>query len=201
MKLFGPLYDRVLIWSTHRLAPAYLGFLSFIEAIFFPVPPEVMLAPMCLAKPKRGFAYAGISLVLSMLGALIGYYLGSHLFDAAKPLLERLHMLDKIEGGVNTIRSLSNWQVFWFLVAAGFTPIPLMVFTWASGIVGVPLVPFLLGMVIGRGKRVFLVALAIFLGGARAEAALRRWIEPIGWAVMALLIGAVLYFAFRTFAG
>jgi hypothetical protein len=56
-------------------------------------------------------------------------------------------------------------------------------------------------MVIGRGKRVFLVALAIFLGGARAEAALRRWIEPIGWAVMALLIGAVLYFAFRTFAG
>ena len=198
MKLFGPLYDRVLIWSTHRLAPMYLGFLSFIEAIFFPVPPEVMLAPMCLAKPRSGYWYAFISLVLSMLGALVGYYLGSHLYEAAKPLLAQLHLLDKIESGVETIRSLSNWEVFWFLVAAGFTPIPLKVFTWASGIVGVPLLPFIMGMIIGRGKRVFLVALAIHLGGARAEAALRRYIEPIGWAVMALLAGLLLYFAYNS---
>ena len=197
MKIFGPLYDRALIWSTHRFAPAYLGFLSFIEAIVFPVPPEVMLAPMCLAKPRRGFTYAGISLAFSMLGALVGYYLGSHLFDAAKPFLERIHMLDKIESGVQTIRSLSAWQVFWFLVAAGFTPIPLKVFTWASGIVGVPMLPFIFGMVIGRGKRVFLVALAIFLGGNRAEAALRRYIEPVGWVASILLAAAVMYFIIR----
>lgn len=200
MKIFGPLYDRALIWSKHKFAPAYLGFLSFIEAIFFPVPPEVMLAPMCLAQPRRGFWYASISLFFSMLGALVGYYLGSHVFELVKPLLAKLHMLDKIEEGVATIRSLSNWEVFWFLVAAGFTPIPLKVFTWASGIVGVPMLPFIFGMIIGRGKRVFLVALAIFLGGERAEAALRRYIEPVGWVASVILVAAIGYLVIKSLA-
>ena len=136
-----------------------------------------------------------------MLGALVGYYLGSHLFEVSKPLLAQLHLLDKIESGVETIRSLSNWEVFWFLVAAGFTPIPLKVFTWASGIVGVPMLPFIFGMIIGRGKRVFLVALAIAIGGNRAEAALRRYIEPIGWVASVILVAGIAYLIFKSMAG
>ena len=77
------------------------------------------------------------------------------------------------------------------LVLAGFTPIPLKIFTWASGIVGVPMLPFLASMVVGRGKRVYLIALAIRLGGERAEAALHRYIEPIGWVAMALLAALI----------
>ena len=81
------------------------------------------------------------------------------------------------------------WKAFWMLVAAGFVPVPLKVFTWASGIVGMPLLPFIGGMVIGRGKRVFIVAGVIRLGGPKAEAALHRWIEPIGWAILVLIVG------------
>jgi hypothetical protein len=83
-------------------------------------------------------------------------------------------------------------------VLAGFTPIPLKFFTWASGIVGVPLFPFMASMAVGRGKRVFLVAAAIRIGGVRAEAALRRYIEPIGWAAMVLLAAGVAYLVWKS---
>ncbi|RZA15346.1 MAG: DedA family protein, partial [Lysobacteraceae bacterium] len=190
MKLFGPLYARALSWSRHPRAPTLLGGLSFAEAIVFPVMPEVMLAPMCLAQPKRGFWFATISLGFGLLGAIVGYLLGHYAYELVKPLLQALGWLDKIEAQVAQLREIvaeSPWKAFWLLVVAGFTPIPLKIFTWASGIVGVPFLPFMASMAIGRGKRLFLVALAIRLGGERAEKALHRWIEPIGWIVLLLL--------------
>ncbi len=200
MKIFGPIYERTLRWAKHRNATWLLAFLSFIEAIFFPIPPEVMLAPMCLAQPRRGFWFAGISLAASMVGAVIGYYLGHFAFEALKPLLSSLHMLDKIEQGIAVVQeksATSPWSVFWFLVLAGFSPIPMKVFTWASGIVGVPMLPFLASMFVGRGKRVFLIALAIRLGGERAERALHRYIEPVGWAALAILAALVGYLVWK----
>ena len=200
MKLFGPMYERTLRWARHRNATWLLAFLSFIEAIFFPIPPEVMLAPMCLARPKRGFWFAGVSLAASMAGAVIGYYLGHYAYAALKPALASLHLLDKIEAGIAVVReksAVSPWSVFWFLVLAGFSPIPMKVFTWASGIVGVPMLPFLLSMLVGRGKRVFLIALAIRLGGERAERALHRYIEPVGWAALAILAALVGYLVWK----
>ena len=194
MKLFGPLYERALVWARHPKAPALLGGLSFAEAIVFPLPPEVMLAPMCLSQPKRGFWFATISLAGSLLGAVIGYLLGHYAYELVKPMLESLGWLAKIDAQVVHLREVtaeSPWNAFWLLVIAGFTPIPLKIFTWASGIVGVPMLPFLASMFIGRGKRVFLVALAIRLGGERAEKALHRYIEPVGWAVLALLAGVI----------
>ena len=194
MKLFGPLYERALVWARHPKAPALLGGLSFAEAIVFPLPPEVMLAPMCLSQPKRGFWFATISLAGSLVGAVIGYLLGHYAYELVKPMLESLGWLAKIDAQVVHLREVtaeSPWNAFWLLVIAGFTPIPLKIFTWASGIVGVPMLPFLASMFIGRGKRVFLVALAIRLGGERAEKALHRYIEPVGWAVLALLAGVI----------
>ncbi len=200
MKVFGPIYERTLRWAQHRNATGLLAFLSFIEAIFFPIPPEVMLAPMCLARPKRGFWFAGVSLAASMAGAVVGYYLGHYAYAALKPALASLHLLDKIEAGIAVVReksAVSPWSVFWFLVLAGFSPIPMKVFTWASGIVGVPMLPFLLSMLVGRGKRVFLIALAIRLGGERAERALHRYIEPVGWAALAILAALVGYLVWK----
>ena len=194
MKLFGPLYERTLTWARHRHAPTYLTGLSFAEAVVFPVPPEVMLAPMALSQPRRGFWFATLSLAGSLAGALVGYALGHFAYELVKPLFEALGWIDKINAQVESLREIaarSPWQAFWLLVVAGFTPIPLKIFTWASGIVGVPLLPFMAGMAIGRGKRVYLVALAIRLGGARAEAALRRYIEPIGWVAIVLLLAAL----------
>ncbi|MCI2243690.1 MULTISPECIES: YqaA family protein [Xanthomonas] len=200
MKIFGPLYERAISWSRHRRAPALLTGLSFAEAIVFPVPPEVMLAPMSLAQPRRALWFATLSLLGSLAGAMIGYLLGHFAFAAVQPLIEWLGWTQKIDAQVSHLREViaeSPWRAFWLLVLAGFTPIPLKIFTWASGIVGVPLLPFLASMLVGRGKRVYLVAGAIRLGGPRAEAALRRWIEPLGWVASAILALLVVWVIWR----
>lgn len=204
MKLFGPLYERAISWARHPRAPTLLTMLSFFEAIIFPVMPEVMLAPMALAQPKRGFWFATLSLAGSMAGAMVGYFLGHYAFEALKPLFAALGMLPAIESGITTVQAKmveSPWAVFGFLVLGGFMPIPMKVFTWASGIVGVPMLQYVPSMLIGRGKRVYLLALAIRLGGERAEATLRRWIEPIGWVSSALLLALIGWVVWKANAG
>ena len=194
MKLFGPLYERTIALARHPRAPAYLVFLSFIEAIIFPIMPEVMLVPMCVAKPRRAFWFATLSLAGSMVGAVVGYFLGHYAFEALKPMFAAIGMLHGIESGIAIVQAKmaeSPWAVFTFLVLGGFMPIPMKIFTWASGIVGVPMLPYLASMAIGRAKRVFLLALVIRLGGERAEATLRRYIEPVGWVATVLVVGLV----------
>lgn len=200
MKLFAPLYARALVWARHERAPTFLGVLSFAEAIIFPIMPEVMLAPMCLAQPRRGFLYATISLAGSMLGAVVGYLLGHYAFEAVRPVLEAMGMLGSVNAGIATVQAKmaqSPWAVFGFLVLGGFMPIPMKVFTWASGIVGVPWLPYLASMAVGRGKRVYLLALAIRLGGERAERALHKYIEPVGWAVVILVLALLAWLLLR----
>lgn len=199
MKLFRPLYERALRWAAHPYAEWYLALLSFVEAIIFPVAPEIMLAPMVLARRDRWFRYASVSLVCSLLGALVGYALGHYAFDALRPVFADLGWLPSIDARVAQLKadvSAHPWTAFWTLVAAGFVPVPLKIFTWASGIVGIPLPAFVAGMFVGRGKRVYLLAGLIRLGGERAEAALHRWIEWIGWAVIALVVVLVIYLKF-----
>lgn len=193
MQVFRPLYVKAMVWSRHRHAPALLTLLSFVEAIFFPVPPEMMLAPMSLAQPKRALWFATLSLMGSMVGMFIGYALGYYAIEMAMPLVERLGYLEEFE----SIKQQAAENGFLLLVIAGFTPIPFKIFTIASGAVGVPLLPFFFGALIGRGKRVYLVAGAIRLGGARAEAALHRYIEPIGWVALALLAAVIAWLVMR----
>lgn len=192
MALFAPLYARAMRWSAHRHAPAYLGLLSFCEAIFFPIPPEVMLAPMTLAQPKRWFWFATISLVCSTLGALVGYAIGFWAIDLVTPWLLELGYGERFE----QVKQVARDDGFWFLLIGGFTPIPFKLLTLASGAVSMPLLPFVAGAVIGRGKRVYLVTGLIRLGGEKAEAWLRRNIERVGYAVMLLLVLVVAAFKF-----
>ena len=194
MKLFGPVYERALAWAKHPRATWLLAALSFAEAIFFPVPPEVMLAPMCVAQPRRGFFFAALSLAASLAGAVVGYLLGHYAYELVRPLFETLGWAGHIDEGVRWLgakAAQSPWTAFWALVLVGFAPIPLKFVTWAAGIIGMPMLPFLASNAVGRGKSVFLIALAIRLGGERAERALHRYIEPIGWAATALLVVGV----------
>jgi len=115
-----------------------------------------------------------------------------------------LGMLHGIESGIAIVQAKmaeSPWAVFTFLVLGGFMPIPMKVFTWASGIVGVPMLPYIASMAIGRAKRVFLLALVIRMGGERAEATLRRYIEPVGWAATVLVLGLVGWLVVKAQAG
>ena len=199
MRLFRPLYEFALRWAAHPRAEWYLAGLSFVEAFIFPIAPEVMLAPMTLAKPARWARYAAISLFFSLLGSFVGYALGHFAFHALRPLLADIGWLPTLDDLVNQLRGElgeNPWKAFWMLVIAGFVPIPLKIFTWASGIVSLPLPAFVAGMLIGRGKRVFLVCGVIRLGGQRMEQTVHRWVEWIGWGVLALIVFLVIYFRY-----
>jgi membrane protein YqaA with SNARE-associated domain len=203
MKLFEPMYHWAMAWARHPRAPLLLTVFSVGEAVIIPVPPEVMLAPMCLAQPRQGFRFASLTLAGSMVGATIGYALGHYAYALLIPLFESLGWSGRIDEQVSHLRDLaagSPWRTFWLFVLAGFTPIPLKIFTWAAGIVGVPFLPFMASMLVGRGKRVFLIAGAIRLGGERAERMLREHIEKVGWAALGLLGIALAYVGWRILA-
>jgi len=191
MRLFGKLYARVLVWARDPKALYYLCGLSFVEAFIFPIMPEVMLAPMMLGKRHRAFFYANISLLFSLLGSLVGYSLGHWAFHALTPLLQSLHLYAPIQVGVENLRMQMNqhWlELLLVLMLAALQPVvPMKFVTWAAGIVGVPLVPFLVCIMLGRGKRVWLLALLIRLFGERAERILHKHIEWIGWAALLAL--------------
>jgi membrane protein YqaA with SNARE-associated domain len=197
MRLFGKVYARVLVWARDPRAVHYLCGLSFVEAFIFPIMPEVMLAPMMLGKRHKAFFYANISLLFSLLGSLVGYALGHWAFQALHPVLDSLHLLAPIERGVDNLRTQMNqhWLgLLLVLTLAALQPVvPMKFVTWASGIVGVPVLPFLLCMAVGRGKRVWLLALLIRLFGERAERVLHRHIEWIGWAALTALIGLAVW--------
>lgn len=193
MRIFGPIYDRALLWAAHRHAPAYLAGLSFAESTFFPVPPDVMLVPMVLARPERAWYFAGLTTIASVLGGLLGYLIGAYAFGWIQPWLETTHYHAPFVAAQESFR---QWG-FWFIFVAGFSPIPYKVFTIAAGVIGMPLLPFIAGSVIGRGGRFFIEAALIRAGGAAAAARIRHHIEWLGWAVVALVIVIIVIFQFR----
>jgi membrane protein YqaA with SNARE-associated domain len=192
MRMFASLYERAIVWARHRHAVRYLAGLSFVEAFIFPVMPEIMLAPMMLAEPRKAFRFANWSLLFSLLGSLVGYSLGHFAYEALKPFLESLHLLAPIQKGVASLQEdmqAHSFGLYIVLAMAALQPVvPMKFVTWASGIVGVPVLPFLICMMIGRGKRVWLLALLVRLFGERAEQMLRKHIEWIGWAVIVAII-------------
>lgn len=189
MKLFSALYSQVLSWSRHPKAPWYLGGLSFMESSFFPIPPDVMLAPMSMAQPRRAWWFALITTVTSVLGGLLGYAIGHFALDALLPWLQDSRYWPAYQASMVWFEEWGVWAVF----IAGFSPIPYKVFTIAAGALSMALLPFTLASVIGRGARFFLVAGLMAWGGARMEAMLHRTIDWIGWATVALVaVAAVL---------
>jgi membrane protein YqaA with SNARE-associated domain len=200
--MFSSLYERAIVWARHRHAVRYLAVLSFVEAFIFPVMPEVMLAPMMLAQPRKAFRFANWSLLFSLLGSLVGYSLGHYAYEALKPLLESMHLLAPIQKGVANLQQdmqAHSLGLYIVLAMAALQPVvPMKFVTWASGIVGVPVLPFLICMLIGRGKRVWLLALLVRVFGERAEQMLRKHIEWIGWAVIvAIILLAAWWFLLR----
>lgn len=188
MRIFSSLYRRTLAWSRHPHAPWYLGGLSFAESSFFPIPPDVMLAPMCLANPARAWRLALLTTAASVAGGLFGYLIGHHAFEAIEPLLLDAGYWDRYQVAVTWFERWGFWAVF----VAGFSPIPYKVFTIAAGALSMALLPFTLASLIGRGARFYLVAGLMAWGGARMEAALHRHIDRLGWATVALVaVGAL----------
>ncbi len=188
MNIFSPLYDLAMRWARHRHAPWYLGGLSFAESSFFPIPPDVMLAPMSLANPARAWWFAALTTVTSVAGGLFGYLIGVFAFDLVEPLIHEMGYWGKYE-------QARAWFVewgFWAIFLAGFSPIPYKVFTITAGVISMALAPFVIASFIGRGARFFLVAALMAWGGERMEKTLRRYIDRIGWILVLLIVLLVL---------
>jgi len=189
VKLFEPMYDMALRWARHRHAVKYLGGLSFAESVFFPIPPDVMLAPMSLSQPDKAWRFALITTLASIFGGIAGYWLGYFAFDAwLSPIIESWGYTHKIETATQWFADYGVWVVF----VAGFSPIPYKVFTTSAGFLQMAFFPFLIASAVGRGARFFLVAGLMRWGGAPMEAKLRQYVEVLGWAVVLLAVAAYL---------
>ena len=191
MKIFAPLYDRVMMWSRHPHAERYLVGVSFLESSFFPVPTALMLAPMVMADRRRAWRLAGLATIASVLGGLFGYLIGYFLFESLGKMIIDFYDADALE----TTREWFGRYGVWLVLLAGVTPIPYKIFTIAAGALGLPIVWFILASIIGRAAQFFLVAWLLWWGGEKLERALKKWMEPVGWGLVAL--AAVAYWWLR----
>lgn len=188
MGLFSRLYGKVMSWSRHQYASYWLALISFTESFCFIIPPDIMLAPMTLAKPDKAWFYAALTTIASVLGAIAGYIIGMYAFHIVEPWIVSLgyqHTYSTVK------QDFVKWG-FWVMFIAGFTPIPFKLFTIAAGAAAMALTPFLLGSAISRGLRYFLEAGLMWWGGELLERHLHIWIDRIGWLI--LLIIVIFYF-------
>ena len=157
--MFQSLYKKCLNLAAHKSSNLYLGIVSFTESSFFPIPPDVMIIPMVIAKKKEYFKIFLIASLFSVLGGIFGYLLGYLFYDLAIHVIEFYGYENKVE---NLKTSLSQGSGFFawlsILFLAGFTPLPYKAFTIASGIVGFSLPVFIIVSLISRSLRFFIVA-------------------------------------------
>ena len=164
------LYQRVIRLAGHRHANAALAGVSFAESSVFPIPPDIMLIPMVLAKRRRAFWIATVCTVASVLGGLLGYYIGHELYDlVGNPIIEFYHQTEKF----NDLKDQYNKWGAWIVFIAGITPIPYKVFTIASGVASLDVWIFILASLVSRGLRFFGISLVLYLFGEP----MRKFIE------------------------
>lgn len=184
--MFKQLYDWTIGLANSRRAPQALAAVSFAESSFFPVPPDVMLVPMTMARPDRAWHYAAICTIASVLGGIAGYLIGALLYDTVGAWLIRLYGYgDKMEA----FRALYQQHGHWIILIKGFTPIPFKLITIASGLAGYDFLMFVLLSAITRGARFFLVAGVM----NRFGGPIRRFIEGnltlVGIVTLVAIIG------------
>jgi membrane protein YqaA with SNARE-associated domain len=190
VKIFSRLYQWTLHWAEHQFAPRYLAALTFAESIFFPIPPDVLLAPMVLAKPERAWFFASLTTVASILGGAVGYWLGYLMFEPwIQPLITEFGYQKRFNIAMEWFTQWGVWVVF----IAGFSPIPYKVFTVGAGFLQMAFLPFFIVSAIGRGLRFFLVAGLIKWGGSTMETKLRQWVDVLGWALVIIIVAGYLY--------
>lgn len=190
MKLFATIYDKTMVWSKHRFAAAWLSFVSFIEAIFFPIPPDVMLIPMSMSKPHMATRYAIYTTIASVLGGIVGYAIGFYAFDWVKDIIASWGMQSNFDKAMTWFETWGVAIVF----LAGFSPIPYKVFTICAGVLQMAFWPFVLTAAVSRFARFYLVAKLSAWGGEKYEHKIRRSIEAIGWGTVVLAIVAYLLY-------
>jgi membrane protein YqaA with SNARE-associated domain len=191
------LYLWVLSWAETPYGTPALFLISFAESSFFPIPPDVLQIALSVARPKRAFFYAAVSLAGSVAGGVLGWYIGHALWDSLSGFF-----FDHVPGftreNFELVERKYNEHAMLAIFTAAFTPIPYKVFTIASGVFGVALPTLILASLAGRGARFFLVGGAIYFFGPTIKAWLERYFELATVVLLALGIGGFVAIKFLT---
>ena len=198
--MFNSLYKKCLNLSAHKNSKNFLALISFIESSFFPIPPDVMVIPMVIAKKRDFIKIFIIATIFSVLGGVLGYFIGAFFFDIGMQIMDFYSYGDKLN---NLKVSLLNGDSFfaWFgiLFLAGFTPLPYKVFTIASGLIGFNLLIFVLISIFSRGLRFFIVSYLAYKFGdlftLYMEKHGSKWFTIAG--ITIVLIGVIIYLSIK----
>ena len=179
-------YDWVMQWSASPYAGWALFWLALVESSFFPVPPDVLLMAMSLSVPAKAFVYAAISSAGSVLGGMLGYFLGFGFMEAVgRPILEWYGVMDKFDRISGFYREYDAWAV----AIAGFTPLPYKVFTIAAGACEINFFIFVLASLFSRSARFFIVAGLIHRFGAPVKVFIEKYFNILTVVFVILLVG------------
>jgi membrane protein YqaA with SNARE-associated domain len=182
------LYDWVLHWAATPYGTWALFLLAFAESSFFPVPPDVLLIALCVARPQRSFKYALICAVGSILGGCLGYLIGWQFMASVGTRIVAFYGLtDKVA----YIETLYQTYDAWAVGIAGFTPIPYKVFTIAAGMFKINFVVFVLASLVSRSARFFIVGGLIYLFGPRIQRFIDRYFDLLAVSFTVLLVGGI----------
>lgn len=184
--MFRALYDWTLRLAGHRHADRYMAAVSFAESSFFPIPPDVMLVPMMLARREQAYRIAAICTVASVLGGIFGYAIGYFLYESVGQWVINVYgMGDKMD-------QFRAWYADWgaaIILVKGLTPIPFKLVTIASGLAEFNFLIFVITATLTRGGRFFLIAFLLKKFGAPVQKVMEERLNLIGWLVLAALIG------------
>jgi len=195
------IYDKTLKLAAHKSANFYLSVVSFIESSFFPIPPDVMIIPMSLAKKDEYLKIFIIATMFSSLGGLFGYFIGSLFTDKAIMLMEFYGYQEQVLQLKNQLDSKSGAYSLWLgtLFLAGFTPLPFKIFTISSGIINFNIFAFIVFCLISRGLRFFIVAYFSVKFGKPFVLFLEKkggmWFSVVG--VLIIILALLVYLIFR----
>ena len=191
--MFSALYQKSLELAAHKSSKFFLGLVSFMESSFFPVPPDIMLIPMVIAKKNEYFKLFLIATIFSALGGLLGYYLGSTFIDLAMNLVEFYGYEQKVINLKNNLSSGAGFLIFLgTLFLAGFTPLPFKVFTITSGMIGFNIIIFFLICLLSRGIRFFTVSYLSYKFGDTFNNFMKKdgamWFAIVGLMIITIIL-------------
>ncbi len=198
--MFNSLYKKCLNLSAHKNSKNFLALISFIESSFFPIPPDVMVIPMVIAKKRDFIKIFIIATIFSVLGGVLGYFIGAFFFDIGMQIMDFYSYGDKLSSlKVSLINGDSFFAWFGILFLAGFTPLPYKVFTIASGLIGFNLLIFVLISIFSRGLRFFIVSYLAYKFGDLFTLFMEKhgskWFTIAG--ITIVLIGVIIYLSIK----
>ncbi len=194
--MFNTLYKKCLDLAAHKSSKYYLAIVSFIESSFFPIPPDVMVIPMVISKKDDFLKIFLITTIFSVLGGILGYFIGAFFFDIGMQVMTFYGYEDRL---ISLKNNLINSEGFYawlsILFLAGFTPLPYKVFTIASGLIGFNILIFIVISLISRGLRFFIVSYLSYKFGNLFTKFMEKhgskWFTIIG--ILIVIIGVIIY--------